>query len=204
MADIQIKHNSEVVYIEKEHQDSNEVYQPLPFEKLAAGYKSIIAIIGDMLIRFYQQQPLVVDPKALSGLVLIDELDLHFHPKLQRRWPLLLSDIFPNLQFIASTHSVMPLLAAPEKSVFFKVTRNKATGVQLEQIKIDIKNLLPNSLLTSPLFDLEGADIKPEINQNLSDIRTEEIYDEVQLNDEIKARLAAFEASDREVPDDII
>jgi AAA15 family ATPase/GTPase len=174
MADIQIKHNSEVVYLEKEQKDSNEVYQSLPFEKLAAGYKSIIAMIGDMLIRFYQQQPLVVEPKELSGIVLIDELDLHFHPKLQRRWPLLLSDVFPKVQFIASTHSVMPLLAAPENSVFFKVTRNKSAGIQLEQLNIDIKNLLPNSLLTSPLFDLEGADIKPENNKNISDIRTED------------------------------
>jgi predicted ATP-binding protein involved in virulence len=107
-----------------------------------------------------KQQLVRLEPKELTGIVLIDELDLHFHPKLQRRWPL--SDVFPKVQFIASTHSVMPLLAAPESSVFLKVTRNKAAGIQLEQIQIDIKNLLPNSLLTSPLFDLDGADIKPE------------------------------------------
>ncbi len=172
MADIQIKDNSEVIYIERDSKDNHEVYKPMPFDKLAAGYKSIIAMIGDMLIRFYQQQPDILKPQDFSGLVLIDELDLHFHPKWQRKWPLLLSQIFPKVQFIASTHSVIPFLAAPEKSVFLKVTRDKVAGIQLEQIQIDIKNLLPNSLLTSPLFDLDGVDIKQENNQNLSNIRT--------------------------------
>jgi len=203
MADIQIKENSEVIYIERESENNHEVYKPMPFDKLAAGYRSIIAMIGDMLIRFYKQQPQILEPQDFSGIVLIDELDLHFHPKWQRKWPLLLSKNFPKVQFIASTHSVIPFLAAPEKSVFLKVTRNKIAGIQLEQIQIDIKNLLPNSLLTSPLFDFDSVDIKQENNQNLSDIRTEETYDEVQLNEEIKARLAMFEASDREVPDDL-
>jgi len=203
LADIQIRNKREVVYIERESDDSDKIYEALPFEKLASGYRSLIAMIGDMLIRFYEQQPQVIEPKALSGIVLIDELDLHFHPKWQRKLPILLSSVFPQVQFIVSTHSVIPFLGAPEKSVFLKVSRNQATGIQLERLNIEIKNLLPNSLLTSPIFDLDGEDIKQENNENLSEIRTEETYDEVQLNDEIKARLAAFESSDREFSDDL-
>ena len=90
---------------------------------------------------------------------------------------------------IVSTRSVIPFLGAPEKSVFLKVTRNQEAGIQLERLNIDIKNLLPNSLLTSPIFDLDGEDIKQENNDNISEIRTEDTYDEVQLNDEIQARL---------------
>ena len=203
LADIQIKNNSEVVYIERESENSDNVYEPITFEKLASGYRSLIAMIGDMLIRFYEQQPQVIEPKALSGIVLIDELDLHFHPKWQRKLPILLSEIFPQVQFIVSTHSLIPFLGAPKNSVFLKVNRNQAAGIQLERINIEIKNLLPNSLLTSPIFDLDGEDLKQENNENISEVRTEETYDEVQLNDEIKARLAAFEASDRDFPDDL-
>ena len=203
IADIQIKNNSEVVYIERESNDSDEIYEALPFEKLASSHKSIVAMIGDMLIRFYKQQPQVLEPKDLTGIVLIDELDLHFHPKWQRKLPIWLSSVFPQVQFIVSTHSVVPFLGAPQKTVFLKVNRNKAAGIQIERIDIDIKNLLPNSLLTSPIFDLEGKDIMQENNEKLSDVRTEETYDEIQINDEIKTRLAAFEASDRDFPDDL-
>jgi len=61
----------------------------------------------------------------------------------------------------------------------------------------------PNSLLTSPIFDLEGEDIKQENNDNISEFRTEDTYDEVELNNEIKARLAVFEASDKLFSDDL-
>ncbi|OAD21889.1 ATPase, partial [Candidatus Thiomargarita nelsonii] len=158
---------------------------------------------GDLLIRFYQQQPYVNDPNEFCGLVLIDELDLHFHPKLQRRLPKLLSDVFPQVQFIVSTHSVIPFLGAPANSVFLKVTRNKTAGIQLERINIEIQNLLPNSILTSPIFDLDGEEITQENNKNMDDIRMEDTYDEIESVDKIKARLKAFEESGRDFPDDL-
>jgi predicted ATP-binding protein involved in virulence len=168
IADIQVNDNDEVVYIEKEHENSNKTYDALPYEKLASGPKNIIAMIGDMLIRFYTIQPEVIEPQDFCGIVLIDELDLHLHPKWQRKLPKLLSNVFPNIQFIASTHSVIPFLGAPENSVFLKVNRSQAQGITIARIDIDISNLLPNSLLTSPLFDLEGKDIKSENNQSLN------------------------------------
>ncbi|MEN8218932.1 MAG: AAA family ATPase [Pseudomonadota bacterium] len=200
IADIQVNEKDEVVYIEKENGGNNQTYEPIPFRKLASGHKSIIAMIGDMLIRFYQQQPEVIEPQDFCGIVLIDELELHLHPKWQRQLPSLLSAVFPKVQFIASTHSVIPFLGAPENSVFLKVKRSKEQGIKIEQINIDIINLLPNILLTSPLFDL---DIKPENNRSLSLLRTEETYDEAKLNDEIRASLKAFEESEDDFPDDL-
>ncbi len=203
MADIQVNDQDEVVYLEKEHEKSDKTYQGLPFEKLAAGHKNIIAMIGDMLIRFYALQPEVIEPQDFCGIVLIDELDLHLHPKWQRQLPKLLSTVFPKVQFIASTHSVIPFLGAPNNSVFLKVSRSQAQGITINRINIDISNLLPNTLLTSPLFDLEGKDIKQDNNQSLTDVRTEETYDELKLNDEIRASLKAFEASRDDFPDDL-
>jgi len=203
IADIQVNDKDEVVYLEKEHENSDKTYNALPFRKLASGYKNIIAMIGDMLIRFYAQQPEVIEPQYFCGIVLIDELDLHLHPKWQRKLPKLLSNVFPKVQFIASTHSVIPFLGAPENSVFLKVSRSQEQGITIERININISNLLPNSLLTSPLFDLEGKDIKQENNRRLTDVRTEETYDEVKLNDEIRASLKAFEASHEDFPDDL-
>ena len=158
---------------------------------------------GDMLIRFYEQQPEVNDPKDFCGLVLIDELDLHCHPKLQRQLPILLSTVFPKLQFVVSTHSVIPFLGAPAHSVFLKVTRNKANGIQLERINIAIQNLLPNTLLTSPIFYLVCDEITQENNQQVEDIRMEDTYDEIESADKIKARLKTFEESHKNFPDNL-
>ncbi len=65
------------------------------------GFRSIIAMVGDMMIRLFKSQPTITNPSELAGIVIIDELDLHWHPKMQREIPQLLSKIFPKVQFIA-------------------------------------------------------------------------------------------------------
>jgi len=202
VADIDII-DRKVCYFEKEPGDTGARYEPLPFEKLASGHKGIIAMVGDILVRFYKQQPDILQPRDISGIVIIDELDLHLHPKWQRKLPLLLSQVFPKVQFIVSTHSVIPLLGAPGKSLFYKVNRNLEEGIQIRRIPIDIKNLLPNSILTSPIFDLEGKDIIPEMNQSIYETRTEDTYDEILARDKVRERLRALKAIKLDLPDDL-
>jgi predicted ATP-binding protein involved in virulence len=90
----------------------------------------------------------------LAGIVIIDELDLHWHPKMQREIPQLLSKIFPKVQFIASTHSLVPLLGAPENSVLLKVNRTKEEGITIEKVDVDFQALSSDTLLRD-IFDLE-------------------------------------------------
>ena len=191
----------EVFYVERETGESGKTYQPMPFEKLASGHRNIIAMVGDMLIRFFKQQPDIEKTEDFCGIVFIDELDSHLHPKWQRKLPALLSEVFPKVQFVASTHSVIPFMGAPENSVFLKVTRNWDKGIQIERVEMDIKNLLPNTLLTSPLFDMEK--LAQRNNENLAEVRTEDSYGEMTRNDEIRSRLKAFEESDMDFPDDL-
>lgn len=90
----------------------------------------------------------------MAGIVIIDELDLHWHPKMQREIPKLLSSIFPKVQFIASTHSLVPLLGAPENSVLLKVNRTKEAGITAERVDIDFQALSTDTMLRD-IFDLE-------------------------------------------------
>jgi predicted ATP-binding protein involved in virulence len=69
-------------------------------------------MIGDMMLCLFEQQIEVVDPAELAGIVLIDEIDIHLHPKWQKRVPEILHENFPKVQFIVSTHSPIPLLGA--------------------------------------------------------------------------------------------
>jgi len=185
-----------VLYHEKDESDTQ--YEPVSFHQLAAGYRSIISMVGDMILRLFDTQPDVYDPAELSGIVIIDELDLHLHPKWQKRLPGLLSKIFPRVQFIASTHSPIPLLGAPEHSVFLKVNRDAEKGItveRLEGMEKQISNLLPNTILTSPIFGMR--DIFPVTHDAENGIRTEDTYAEIEFNEQVKQELKSYLGTER-------
>jgi predicted ATP-binding protein involved in virulence len=171
----------------------------LPFQHIASGYRSIIAMMGDMIIRLFKSQPEITNPSELAGIVIIDELDLHLHPKWQYELPQMLVNTFPKIQFIVSTHSVIPFLGAPENSVFLKVTRDKENGTKVHKIEdLDIKNLTPNSILTSPIFDM---DVITQINnENKEEIHTEENYDAILKRKETQKKLKEL-AKDFQFPE---
>lgn len=77
------------------------------FSELSDGYRNVVAIAADLAIKAAMLNPQLAE-KALEmtpGVVLIDELDLHLHPKWQRRIVDDLRRTFPLLQFICTTHS---------------------------------------------------------------------------------------------------
>lgn len=130
-----------------------ETYSPVHFRQLASGFRSLVATIGDLLVRFIDRGEDIAIPKKLAGIVIIDEIDLHWHPKMQYLVVEKLSALFPNIQFIVSTHSVLPILGAPDDTLFLKVDRNKKEGIWVEKIDIDKKYLTSDIFLSSPLFD---------------------------------------------------
>jgi predicted ATP-binding protein involved in virulence len=62
-------------------------------------------MIGDLARRMAIANPVRENPLYGDGVVLIDEIDLHLHPKWQRMVVSRLVEVFPNCQFIISTHS---------------------------------------------------------------------------------------------------
>lgn len=129
---------------------------PRKAEQLSAGNKSILAMIGDMIIRLYASQPETINPSELYGVVLIDELETHLHPKWQKELPKLLTDNFPLIQFFVSTHSAIVFLGMPKNSVFYNITKNDEKETVAHKLNIDIENILPNQILTSSLFGMEN------------------------------------------------
>ncbi|NMM49839.1 AAA family ATPase [Marinigracilibium pacificum] len=168
----------ETYYIEE---DENENELPAVFfHELASGLKSLIAMIGDMCSRLYAQQPEISDPAELKGIVIIDEIDIHLHPVLQKELVEILTDTFPLVQFIASTHSPIPFLGAPENSVIYNITRSAENGTEAKRIKnVNIKNLLPNTLLTSPIFGMDS--LTPNSNKNKNDLNVDDHFNDTKL-----------------------
>lgn len=77
----------------------------LPISYLSAGYQSLLWMAMDFAYRLALLNPEQSDYHQATGVVLIDELDMHLHPKWQ--WNALgaLQEAFPKVQFIIATHS---------------------------------------------------------------------------------------------------
>ncbi len=78
-----------------------------PFGFLSDGQRSMLAMVADIAYRMAQLNPHLLENVTLEtpGVVLIDELDLHLHPKWQRKVVDNLRKAFPKVQFFATTHS---------------------------------------------------------------------------------------------------
>jgi predicted ATP-binding protein involved in virulence len=77
----------------------------LDLSQLSDGERSFLALVCDLGRRLVLANPLLDNPLYGAGVVLIDELELHLHPKWQREVREKLRQTFPNIQFIATTHS---------------------------------------------------------------------------------------------------
>lgn len=73
----------------------------IPFHQLPQGYKRIFSIVFDIANRSY----ILNQNCNPSGIVFIDELELHLHPSIAQEILERLQNSFPNIQFIVSTHS---------------------------------------------------------------------------------------------------
>lgn len=78
--------------------------EPFDFNTLSSGYAAILDIVVDLIIRMEKQTNRVFN-FLIPGIVLIDEIETHLHLALQKKILELLTTIFPNIQFIVSTHS---------------------------------------------------------------------------------------------------
>lgn len=89
----------------------------LDLSQLSDGERSFLALICDLGRRLALANPLLNQPLHGAGVVLIDELELHLHPKWQLDVVENLRATFPNIQFIATTHSPFVLQTAREGEV---------------------------------------------------------------------------------------
>lgn len=91
----------------------------LELDQLSGGYRVMFALVVDLARRMAQANPhLGANAIDAAGIVLIDEVDLHLHPRWQQRVLPDLTRAFPNIQFIVSTHSPQVLTTVrPEQIV---------------------------------------------------------------------------------------
>jgi predicted ATP-binding protein involved in virulence len=101
----------------------------MPFNNLSDGYRNMVAMVADIAHRASRINPHKGANAALqtTGVVLIDEIDLHLHPKWQRIVVRALQSAFPLLQFVAATHSPFILQSVDPGEV---IDLNQSLGVE--------------------------------------------------------------------------
>jgi len=104
---------------------------PMKVNQLSDGEKCLMAMIGDLARRMAIANPVRENPLEGEGIILIDEIDLHLHPKWQRMIVPKLLEVFPNCQFIISTHSPHVITHVQPESLF--LLRQTDLGIVAEQ-----------------------------------------------------------------------
>lgn len=89
----------------------------LDIRQLSDGERSFIALICDLTRRLALANPELANPLLGAGVILIDEIELHLHPKWQLEVAEKLRTTFPNIQFIVTTHSPFIIQTAREGEV---------------------------------------------------------------------------------------
>jgi predicted ATP-binding protein involved in virulence len=90
----------------------------LTVNQLSDGEKCMMAMVGDLARRLAIINPICDNPLDGEGIILIDEIDLHLHPKWQRMIIIKLREVFPNCQFLLSTHSPHVITHAQPENIY--------------------------------------------------------------------------------------
>ena len=89
--------------------------EPFDFSTLSSGYSAILDIITDIMMRMNNTKKLLYKQE---GIVLIDEVETHLHLEMQKNILPILTQTFPNIQFIVTTHSPFVLNSIPDAVIY--------------------------------------------------------------------------------------
>ncbi len=108
------------------------------FNELSDGYRSVFTLAADIAYRAACLNPhLTIDAmRQITGVVLIDEIDIHLHPRWQRRIVGDLKRAFPGIQFITTTHSPF-IIQSLEPDEILNLNNRDQTRQEYEKLSIE-------------------------------------------------------------------
>lgn len=143
--------NDVVVYWKNEKDECVK----LTLEQLSEGYRNMVALTIDLVRRAYLLNPTSNNPLAVNGIVLIDEIELHLHPRWQQKVLNDLTSLFKNVQFIVTTHSPQVLTTVHAESI-------RIVSADKTEAKLLIGTSTYGSESTRMLEDVLGGNIRPQ------------------------------------------
>lgn len=129
----------------------------IPLNLLSDGYQNMTGWLGDVLFRIFNTFQDYENAFSTRGILLIDELELHLHPIWQRRLIEYISEVLPNFQIIATTHSPLTAQQA-EEGCLFVLKRDEESKIHLLPFSGNPQFLQVDQLITTPIFGVATSE----------------------------------------------
>lgn len=139
---------------------------------LSDGEKCTLAMFGDLARRLALANPDMENPLEGEGIVLIDEIELHMHPSWQRRVLGVLRYIFPNIQFIVTTHSPQILGETDDSYNIFVLSEadgGKCEVKSIERMDGYDSNLILEKYMNTSSKNMAVKELIHAINRSITD-----------------------------------
>lgn len=171
---------------------------PFSFNTLSDGYSAIISIVTELLLRMEAHD---VKSYDLEGIVIIDEIETHLHVDLQKKILPFLTDFFPKIQFIVTTHSPFVLSSLSNATICdleTKVVTKDLSAYSYDAlIESYFKSDKYSDELKKKIEDFEVLIAKPdkttEENFKLKELRNYFAHSPKYLSNELLAKLQQIE-----------
>jgi hypothetical protein len=177
------------------HIEYKTPYAWVSADQLSFGYQTIIAWLVDLTRRLVIRYPNSKSPIAEPAIVLLDEIDLHLHPKWQRKIMDYLSERFTNTQFIVTAHSPLIVQANPDAKLI--LLKNNGDHVCANQDLDIVKTWRIDQILMSDIFRLDSA--RPP-RQALAVEERSQLLEKAELTPEDKTRIEELNRVIHETP----
>jgi len=167
-------------------------YGWVTLHQLSLGYKTMLAWIVDFARGLFEQYPKRLDPLAEPAVCLVDEIDLHLHPRFQRNMIRFLSSIFKKTQFIVTAHSPLVVQAAADAGANVILLERRGDEVWVNNDPKMVQQWRVDQILTSDLFGLDTA-LSPESDKKME--RRRRLLRKEHLTPKEKEELALLETA---------
>ena len=161
-------------------QDNRE---PFDFNTMSSGYSAVFDIITDLMMRMERK-----NNYSTEGVVLIDEIETHLHLELQRAILPFLTELFPNIQFIVTTHSPFVLNSIDNAVIY---------DLETQKLVEDGLTNYPYDGIVEGYFhaDKLSSDLRAKFS------RYKDLVGKLELTDEDYAEIVELEQVLDEIPD---
>lgn len=183
--DVKVSYNIDTLEIDVSYKRKNGDVTRIPLNQLSDGYRCALSMIADIAYRMAVLNPQLGENtlKKTSGIVLIDEVDLHLHPEWQQRILGDLKSIFPNVQFIVTTHAPSVINSVKRANIVI-IDENASEPA------VDVYGKDANSILESVMETTARPEKINEEFQKIYKLMDQEQYEEAKcllnhLEDEI-------------------
>ncbi|SES42807.1 AAA family ATPase [Actinokineospora terrae] len=142
---------------------------PVPFRALSDGYRSYLGWLGDLLFHLSAVAPAHVPLGSMGGIVLVDEIDLLLHPEWQRKVVLDVAVMFPNIQFILTTHSPIVTGTLQARNILLARDDPDESVSRLSGVRAEVHGLNAEQVLLSSYFSLDTTRA-PDVADDLTEL----------------------------------